>query len=107
MAISDSCKRFAVRDVNAPLVQVRAGTSLCREHLVPRGVVDYTRDHFAGSLQAERDVVDREAVREVRGPVQRIHIPAILRGTGVSAALFRDDVVGRKVSAQAFDDESF
>src|SRR5947199_4520082 len=84
-------KTFDPGDLDAPVVQVRAGPALCREHLLANGVVHHPHDGFARAFESEGYVENREAVREVRGAVQRINEPSILGRTLVPAAFLADN----------------
>ncbi len=71
------------------------------------GVENHARNHLFAARQAQRDVEDGKAVREVGGAVERIDKPRVLRWRRVSAALFRHNPVRREVGAEPFDDELF
>ena len=58
-------------------------------------------------FQPQRDVEHGEAVGEIGGAVQRIHVPAVFGGALVAAAFFGHDAVRGKVGAQALDDQLF
>jgi hypothetical protein len=46
-----------------------------------------------------------KGVREIGGAVERVHIPAIFRRTGVSAAFLGHNAVRRKIRPQPLDDQ--
>ena len=57
-----------------------------------------------GLFQRQGDVVHREAVREIRGAVQRIDVPAVFRRRArVPAALFGHDGVRGEMRVQPLD----
>jgi hypothetical protein len=97
---SESFSRPTPDDPDAAIIQVGAPAALGREHLVPHGVVNHARDRLAPALQPHCHVEHRVAVRKIGGPVERVHVPAIL-GAGIHPAAFLgDDRVGRKVRPQ-------
>ena len=44
---------------------------------------------------------------EIRGAIQRIDVPAVFRGTLVTATLFANDRMAREVGTQTLDDQRF
>jgi hypothetical protein len=80
-----------------PLVHVRAAAARGREQVVAARVVDHGLLDLAAHLQRDADAVDREAVDEVGGAVERIDDPDVV-GTLPAVDLARflgpDRVVG-------------
>ena len=50
------------------------------EDFILDGIVDDAGDHLAAALQRDRHREMRQAVQEIRGPVQRVDDPAAARG---------------------------
>src|SRR5690242_13236710 len=94
-----------LRYLNPVIVQPGAGAALGAEHFAPDRVENHACDHFTRPLQAERHVEHRKAVREIRGAVQRVHVPAELGGAFVPSAFFGHDSVRGKMRPQPLDHE--
>ena len=83
------------------------------EHFACHGVKDHADNRLFVFHQCNRDSETRITVGEIRRAVERVHVPAVARARGafgemlVSAALFADDGVRRKMSAQAADHAFF
>ena len=75
------------------------------KHLVPRRIHDHPGNQLTSSLQRQRHVEHREAVREIRRAIQRIHVPAIFRCARLPAAFFGHDGVRGKVAAEPVHDQ--
>src|SRR5256886_7089366 len=82
-------------NMNALLVQIRATSFFGGKKFVASGIVDHSCDHLPLVLQRHRDTEHRKAVREIRGSVERIDIPAILAAR-VNKALFLAQNIDRK-----------
>src|SRR5436189_4131300 len=74
-------------NMNTLLVQIRAASFFGGKKFVASGIVDHPRNHLPLVLQRHRDTEHRKAMREIRGSIERIDIPAIL-AAGVNKALF-------------------
>ena len=68
------------RHADRKSVQPRALPALCGEQLAAVRVVDGADGKLAVDFERQRGAEDRQAVREVRGAVDRIEQPAELRG---------------------------
>ncbi len=88
------------RDVNPLAVQIRAFSARRREHFVADGIEHDARDRLAVLGEADRDGEAGIAVREVRGAVERIHVPAVFRARRSRPAAFFGDnrVIGKMFS---------
>src|SRR5690349_17559268 len=76
-----------LRYVNPPVVQVGPGPALGSEHLLPDRIVDYPGDDFFTARQSQRHVEHGKTVREIRRPVERVHVPTVLGRSLATAAL--------------------
>ena len=93
--------------VNALVVQKRARAALRRVNISSRSrIEDHAGDQFARALQRQSHVEHRKSVREIRGAIQRIDVPAIFGRSFVPAAFFGDDRVRGKVASQALDNQA-
>src|SRR5438445_11539627 len=72
--------------MNALLVQIRATSFFGGKKFVARGIVDKSRNHLPLVLQRHRDAEHRKAMREIRGSIERLDIPALL-AAGLDQAL--------------------
>ena len=93
--------------MNPLAVQVSARAALGGKQLAADGVKDHARNDLAPKSQSQGHAKHREPVREVRRAIERIHVPAVVRGRFPSPALLGDDGVGRIVFPQAFDNQGF
>src|SRR5688572_27509974 len=87
------------RHLQSHAVQVRAFTALRREQLASRRVVDGGRFRTPVDFQRQRRAEDRQAVRVIRRPVERIEDPSMRRGrmlVWTAAQLLGQHVVVRK-----------
>src|SRR3954470_5018980 len=66
-----------LRDANSFSVQRRAGAALGGEELVACGIEDHAGNALTFVRESERNAEDREAVRKVRGSVERVHVPLV------------------------------
>ena len=66
------------------------------EHFVAQRIEDHAGDQFARPLQRQRHVEHRKSVREIRGAIQRIDVPAIFGRAFLPAAFFGDDGMRRE-----------
>jgi hypothetical protein len=89
----------------------RAGRDTCNTdprsqvNISPRSGSKITPATISPALR-ERDVINGEAMREIRGAVQRIDVPAVFRGLSrVPAAFFGDDGVSGEMPLQALNHE--
>src|ERR1039457_4515003 len=73
--------------VNLAIVEIRARTFFSREHFLAQGIVDHPRDHLVAPCERQCHVESRVAVGKIRGAVQGIYEPAVLRRAFPSAAL--------------------
>src|SRR5579863_5615643 len=91
--------------MNPLLIQVRATTLLRSKQFVPRGIVNYARDALSFVLQRHGNAKYREAMREVRSSVERVHIPAVIAARVAQSAFFAKNVMRGPVLADAFADQ--
>src|SRR6266550_2675804 len=64
-------------NMNALLVQIRTTYFFGGKKFVASGIVDHSRNHLPLALQRHLDTEHREPVREIRGSIEGIDIPAI------------------------------
>ncbi len=103
-----------MRNVHALAVQLRTFSSFGGKKLVAHRIVNH-RGHqrpILSSLEARRSVLKahgntklRQPVGKVRGPIQRVNIPAILAVEPLPRSLFAVNPVPRKNSAEPFLDQ--
>src|SRR5215469_2495160 len=91
--------------MNAPVIQIRTRPALGEKHLFALRIENHAGNQWPGVLRRQRDVVHGKTMREVRGAVQRIDIPAIIRRPAMSAAFFSHDRVRWKMRPQPLYDE--
>ena len=99
---------FDGRDVNLLTVQISAFSTRSRKHFLADWIKHNPRDRPAFFGEANRDGEAGVAVREVRGAVERVHVPAIFRARrSVATSLFGGDRVVRIMLPQSRDDQGF
>ena len=107
MALNASPRLFDLRNVHARAVQVSAASLFRGEQFVARGIVENARDALTLMLQRHRDAEHGKAVREIRRPVQRIDIPAIVAAAIGARAFFAEEIVSGPALANALHDQLF
>src|ERR1700690_1747706 len=85
-------KLFNWRNMDALLAEICTLAAHRRKKLIAHWIVNNTDQRLAILHQTNRNGEARITVREIRGAVERVHMPAILRTGGRAAAsLLRDD----------------
>ena len=90
------------RHGDSPAIQEGARAVLRREQFIAIGIEHNPRDQFSRFLKSQRDIPHRiGAVSEIRGAVERVHIPAIFGSALAATAFFGDNGMLGKFAAQA------
>ena len=95
------CQVRRPRDMDSLLIQVSAASLFRREQFIPRGIVNHSSDPIPFVLQSHRNAKHRETMREVRGSVQRVNVPAVIAARVLEPTFFAEYVVRRPVSGGA------
>src|SRR5277367_1344250 len=99
---------FGVGNVDWFFIEEGALTAGCRKKFA-RDRVEH-HGYERNSIFEQRDG-NREAgiaVREIRGAIERVHVPFVTRsGGGAAGAFFGDDAMIWKFAAQTADDDGF
>src|SRR5436309_6095987 len=82
-------------NMNALLVQIRAASFFSGKEFVASGIVDHPLNHLPLVLQRHRDTEHRKTMREIRGSVERIDVPAVIAAGINKALLLAENVVPR------------
>src|ERR1700690_1198135 len=93
------------RNMNTLLIQIGAASLPRREQFVPRGIIDHASDALPSVVEPHRNAKHGETVREVRGSVQRIDIPAIFAARVLEPAFFAEDVMRRPLLPDPLPDQ--
>src|SRR5436190_14370250 len=80
-------ERVDLRHADRPIVQKSPLASFRREQLVARRIKAQPYNHLLPMLQRDRYTEHGESVGEVRRPIERVDIPAIL-ASGFAQAFF-------------------
>src|SRR5487761_653259 len=82
---------FDLRNMDLLISKICAAPTACRKKLARPWIEDDSRNRLAVLDQSDRHGEHRKSVREIRGSVERIHVPNVTRGRGSDATtLFGD-----------------
>src|SRR5713101_10056329 len=81
-------------------IELRALAARRGEQLAVRWIVNHAADQIVPFRETDGDGKPGKFVREVRGAIERVHIPAISRGVLLPASLFRDNGMVRECAPQ-------
>src|SRR2546429_8099248 len=93
--------------MNALLVQIRATSFFGGKKFVASGIVDHSRNHLPLVRQRHRDAEHRKAMREIRGSIERIDIPAILAARVNKALFLAQNIVPRPERSNPLANQNF
>jgi hypothetical protein len=99
-------ERFNLGDVNGLAIQCGASATGGGEKFIVDGVVNDTRDHRIALGKRDRNAEARVAVREIRGAIERIDMPAKLGGAFVAGSLLGGDGVVGEIFREPLDDRA-
>ena len=91
-------------DLHRPAVPESPAAPCGGEEVVAQGIEHHRRHHLAVLAAGDRDREDRQPLHEIRGSVEGIDVPSIVRVAAfVETGLFRQDVMVGEAPADHLD----